>query len=154
MYPLGVAVIQRPHNSIVSLLRNGEARASRFPVAQTRNWLQGGRIDPRKPHERGVAESTWSYSRQVGHLPVSTTKPGFRRCPGPIDTSIGHWTSARFPYRGLGATLEDEKQPLGDLGLGEIFLGDVVPTFPCGAVDDRNIVRFRTAAKAATEATR
>ena len=58
------------------------------------------------------------------------------------------------PYRGLGATHEDEKQPLGDLGLGQIFLGDVVLTFPHGAVDDRNIVRFRIAAKAATEATR
>ena len=58
------------------------------------------------------------------------------------------------PYRGLGATHEDEKQPLGDLGLGQIFLGDVVLTFPHGAVDDRNIVRFRITAKAATEATR
>ena len=110
MYPLGVAVIQRPHNSIVSLLRNGEARASRFPVAQTRNWLQGGRIDPRKPHERGVAESTWSYSRQVGHLPVSTTKPGFRKCPGPIDISIGHWTSA--PALALLATLVAHEEQL------------------------------------------
>ncbi len=46
------------------------------------------------------------------------------------------------PYRGLGATSQDEKQPLGDLGLGQIFLCDVVFTFPYGAIDDRNIVRL------------
>ena len=57
-------------------------------------------------------------------------------------------------YRGLGATYQDEKQPLGDLGLGQILLCDVVFTFPHRAVDDRNIVRFRIAANAATEAPR
>lgn len=59
-----------------------------------------------------------------------------------------------LPDRGLGATHQDKKQALGDLGLGQIFFCEVVFPFPHGAVDDRNIVRFRMAANAATEATR
>jgi hypothetical protein len=50
-----------------------------------------------------------------------------------------------LPYRGLGATHQDKKQPLGDLGLGQIFFCGVVFPFPYGAVDDWNIVRFRIA---------
>src|SRR5439155_20183751 len=75
---------------------------------------------------------------QVGHLMFAI------EMMGPSD----------LPYLGLNAPYQDEKQPLGDLGLGQIFLCDVVFTFPHGAVDDRNIVRFRIATIAATEATR
>jgi hypothetical protein len=57
------------------------------------------------------------------------------------------------PYRGRGATPQEEKQSTGDLALGQIFLGKVVFSLPTGAVQDRNSVGFGLAAKATTETT-
>ena len=56
--------------------------------------------------------------------------------------------SSDLPNRSLGATHQDEKQSPGDLGLGEIILGNVVFSFPTGAVNDRNTAGFGIAAKA------
>ena len=61
--------------------------------------------------------------------------------------------SSDLPNRSLGATHQDEKQSPGDLGLGEIILGNVVFSFPTGAVNDRNTVGFGIAAKTTTETT-
>ena len=96
------------------------------------------------------------FVRLAGHvlMTVQDHLGGERRMPADLDgdmapigiedmkgvvVHVGHWlfalevmVGADVPHRHLGATDQDEKQPSGDLGLGQIFFRDVVLTFPTG----------------------
>jgi hypothetical protein len=52
----------------------------------------------------------------------------------------------------LGATNQDQKQPLANRRLGQIFFGQIVFALSCGTVDHRNAVGLGVAANAPTEA--
>ena len=77
----------------------------------------------------------------------------------PRTTSIGHrllsfdWVlGADIPHRCLCPADEDQKQALGDLGLGQILFRQLVFALPCRAIDDWDVVRFGVAANATAEA--
>src|SRR5215469_3928980 len=74
---------------------------------------------------------------------------------------VGHWLfvlqvmiSPNLIHGGAGAADQDEKHPLGDLGLGQVLSGKVMLALPDPAVDDGNTVGFGIAADATTETTR
>ena len=58
---------------------------------------------------------------------------------------------ADVPHRGPSAADQNQKQPAGDLGLGQVFLGKVVLALSDRTVDDRNAVGFGIAAHATAE---
>jgi hypothetical protein len=49
--------------------------------------------------------------------------------------------------------MEDQKQTLSDLSLSQIFLGDIMFTFPYSTIEQWNVVGFGVAANTTTEAT-
>jgi hypothetical protein len=56
--------------------------------------------------------------------------------------SLQVMVSADMPNRDTGAANEYEKQSLGDLGFGQVFLCKVVFALSDPAVDKRNILRL------------
>ena len=62
--------------------------------------------------------------------------------PFPLDVMIG----ADIPHRRLRAAHQNEKQPSGDLGLGQVFLGDIMLALPDRTIDDRNAMGSGVAA--------
>src|SRR5436853_1200606 len=58
------------------------------------------------------------------------------------------------PDRCLRAPNQNQKHPLGDLGLGQVFLGQIMFAFPYWAVDTGNRVCSSRSLKATTETTR
>jgi len=59
---------------------------------------------------------------------------------------------ADIPHRRLCPANQDEKQSLGDGGLGTIVLGNVVLALSHRTVDDRNVVRLGVATNAPAKA--
>jgi len=62
--------------------------------------------------------------------------------------------TADVPDRRLGAADENEEQPLGNLGFGQIFLGQLVLAFPGWTIDNRDAIGLRIPANATAEAAR
>ena len=61
---------------------------------------------------------------------------------------------ADIPHRNTGPADQDEKYPLGDLGLGQVLGRKLVLARPDSAIDEGNVVGFGIAPNATTETTR
>jgi hypothetical protein len=107
---------------------------------------------PVEHHLRGKGRITADLDRDVAPFGIEDMKG--------VVVYVGHglfvlemvrW--ADIPDGGLGTADEDEKQALGDLGLGPIFFCDVVFALLFPTVDDRNVVRLGVAMNVPTETT-
>ena len=95
--------------------------------------------------------------RMAADLDRDVTPVGIHNVKGVV-VYVGHrglalevMVGADLPYRGPRASDQNQKQPAGDLSLGQVLLGNLVLALADRTVDDRDAVGFGVAPQATAE---